>query len=124
MNKDSAIEFIKANNMIGLKAGRERSDFLYLWMVVVQDRIFARSWGFAEKSWYNTFINEPSGEIKCGEMVFNIAAQIPKDFKALTPLINNAYLEKYNFGVNAEYAQGIIEQKHIDKTMEFVIVGE
>jgi hypothetical protein len=122
MNKNIAIEYINNNNLIGLKAGKERSSFLEIWMVVVNNRIFARSWGFAEKSWYHTFMSGPLGQIKCGDNIFEIKASIPKDLDIFTPLINLAYLEKYNFGANAEYAIGIIEQKHIDKTMEFVLV--
>ncbi|WP_169315718.1 hypothetical protein [Haliscomenobacter hydrossis] len=38
--------------------------------------------------------------------------------------INIAYLTKYNTGHNIVYANGIVEEKHIDKTMEFVIEEE
>jgi hypothetical protein len=120
----TAIEYINNNTLIGIKAGLERPDFLNIWMVVVDKRIFARSWGFAEKSWYNTFLENPFGQIKCGDRVFSIQAVVPKDKEAITEKINLAYLAKYNTGQNIEYAKGIIEQKHIDKTMEFIISEE
>ena len=120
--KDSELkEYIKTHNLIGLKAGELRITFLEIWMVVINDRIFARSWGFAEKSWYNTFLSDSNGQIKCGETVFNIKAIIPDDLIKISEQINNAYLEKYDSGSNSEYAQGIIRQKHIEKTMEFII---
>lgn len=121
MNRSEAIEYITSHNLIGLKAGKTRETFLEIWMVVVNDRIFARSWGFAEKSWYNTFLEDIAGKIKCGENILNIKAQIPIDIKELSEQISKAYLDKYNFGRNAEYAKGIVEQDHIDKTMEFII---
>ena len=124
MKKEIAIEFIKNNNLIGIKAGNERTTFLDIWMVVVNDRIFARSWGFAEKSWYNHFLQNPVGQIKCGEKIFYIKACIPADKEAITDRINTAYLTKYNAEHNIKYAQGIVTKNHIEKTMEFIVVEE
>ncbi|RTZ46692.1 hypothetical protein EJ377_22175 [Chryseobacterium arthrosphaerae] len=56
MNKDSAHAYIQSHNLIGIKAGAERPDFLEIWMVIVRNRIFARSWGLAERSWYTAFL--------------------------------------------------------------------
>lgn len=119
-----AIAYINNNSKAGIKAGADRKDFLDIWMVVVDDRIFARSWGFAERSWYNTFLQNPKGAIKCDDMIFSIEAFIPKDNKVITEKINNAYLAKYNSPHNIEYAKGIIEKKHVEKTMEFFIIED
>jgi hypothetical protein len=121
MNKDLAISFIKDNNLIGIKAGLDRPAFLDIWMVVVDNRIFARSWGFAERSWYNTFLQNPKGQIKCGDKVFSIKAAIPTDKEKITEKINLAYLTKYNKEHNIEYAKGIVQANHIEKTMEFIV---
>jgi hypothetical protein len=122
MNKENALYYIKTNTIIGIKAGQKRSEFLEIWMVVVQDRVFARSWGLAERSWYNTFLENPDGEIQCGETIYPIKALIPQDINDLTEEINEAYLTKYNTGHNIPYSQGIIQEKHIAKTMEFIIL--
>ncbi|WP_160140069.1 DUF2255 family protein [Chryseobacterium sp. c4a] len=124
MNKNKALDYIKTNNLIGIKAGSERPGFLEIWMVIVQNRIFARSWGLAERSWYNTFLEYPTGQIQCGNTTYNIKAVIPEDLDQLTEEINQAYLTKYNFGQNSKYAIGIIEDKHIERTMEFTICDE
>ncbi|WP_312323832.1 DUF2255 family protein, partial [Soonwooa sp.] len=108
-------------NLIGIKAGKERETFLEIWMVTVDSRIFVRSWGFAERSWYNAFLNNPNGEIKCGNQIFKIKAEIPKDLDALNERISQAYLNKYNSGENSFYAKGITEQSHIAKTLEFIV---
>lgn len=121
MNKNIALDYIKTNNLIGIKAGENRSTFLEIWMVVVNNRIFARSWGLAEKSWYNSFLQDSKGQIQCGNFVFNINAIIPRDNNELAKVINNEYLTKYNSGHNIDYAKGIIQTKHIEKTMEFII---
>lgn len=120
MNKEEALEYIKTHNLIGIKAGYERQYFLEIWMVIVQNRIFARSWGLAEKSWYNSFIKNPIGEIQCGDSQFTINGLVPQDKDELADAINQAYLTKYNTGHNIKYAKGIVTEKHIEKTMEFI----
>ncbi|SDI40756.1 DUF2255 family protein [Chryseobacterium jejuense] len=121
MDKNKALDYIRTHNLIGIKAGSERPEFLEIWMVVAQNRIFARSWGLAEKSWYNTFLKCSEGQIKCGNVIYNVQAVIPEDLNQLTDEINQVYLTKYNSEHNRKYAVGIIEDKHIEKTMEFVI---
>ncbi|MCT2563750.1 DUF2255 family protein [Chryseobacterium herbae] len=121
MNKDKALHYINSHNLTEIKAGNHRTTFLEIWMVTVNDRIFARSWGLAEKSWYNTFLKDPEGQIRCGDEIFNIKALVPDNLKELTPDINTAYLTKYNTAVNLKYSKGIVEQKHVEKTIEFVI---
>lgn len=121
MKKEIAIAYINSNNLIGIKAGFDRPNFLNIWMVVVDNRIFARSWGFAEKSWYNSFLQNPSGQIKCGDNIFPIKAFVPVDNDLIAEKINQAYLAKYNSGHNIEYAKGIVRKEHINKTMEFII---
>ncbi|MBP2617535.1 DUF2255 family protein [Chryseobacterium jejuense] len=121
MNKNKALDYIRTHNLIGIKAGSERPEFLEIWMVVTQNRIFARSWGLAEKSWYNTFLECSEGQIKCGNTIYNINAIIPEDLNQLTDDINQTYLTKYNSEHNRKYAIGIIEDQHIVKTMEFII---
>lgn len=121
MNKNTALDYINTHNLIGIKAGANRSTFLEIWMVVVDNRIFARSWGLAEKSWYNSFLQDPQGQIQCGNLIVNISAIVPTDDDELTEAINNAYLTKYNSEHNIEYAKGIIKTEHIEKTLEFII---
>lgn len=122
MKNNIAVAFINSNNLIGLKAGKARASFLEIWMVTIDNRIFARSWGFAEKSWYATFLNDKLGQIKCGDNIFQIEAKIPTDLEDIKDKMNNQYLEKYDHGDNSIYAHGIIQEAHIAKTMEFVVV--
>ncbi|CAI8787141.1 DUF2255 family protein [Chryseobacterium sp. IT-36CA2] len=122
MNKEIALDYIQNNTIIGIKAGYQRPEFLEIWMVVVQNRIFARSWGLAERSWYNAFLENSEGEIQCGETIYPIKTLIPEDIRSLTEEINQAYLTKYNSGHNIKYSKGIIQEKHVAKTMEFIIL--
>ncbi|HQV01195.1 MAG: DUF2255 family protein [Bacteroidia bacterium] len=121
MHKEALLKYINTHSLIGIKAGNDRTAFLEIWMVVVDNRMFARSWGMAEKSWYNSFLQDPLGQIKCGETIYSIKANIPADNYILKDKINEAYLNKYNSAHNAKYAKGITQEPHISKTMEFII---
>jgi hypothetical protein len=114
------LDFIRLNNLIGIKAGNQRETFLNIWMVVVNNRVFARSWAFSERSWYNTFMSSPGGQIQYGSSVVDIKAGIPEWNEELNNQINQAYLDKYDNGGNSFYARGIIKPEHILKTMEFM----
>ena len=122
MNKERALDYIQNNTIIGIKAGHQRPKFLEIWMVVVQNRIFARSLGLAERSWYHTFLKDSAGEIQCGETIYPIKAIIPEDISSLTEEINQAYLTKYNSGHNIPYSQAIIHEKYVAQTMEFIVL--
>lgn len=91
-------------------------------MATVGNRIFARSWGFAERSWFNTFLTELFGEIQCGDQIYRIKSQIPEDLDELNSLIDQAYMQKYDSGENSFYAKGIIQKEHAEKTMEFIVL--
>lgn len=122
MNSQLAIDYINSHSLTGIKAGAERPTFLDIWMVVVDNRIFARSWGFAEKSWFNSFLQDPNGQLKCGDAIIPIKAVVPTDNAEMTDKINAAYLSKYNTEDRIEYAQGIVRPAHIEKTMEFIVL--
>ncbi|MBC6608176.1 DUF2255 family protein [Hymenobacter sp. BT188] len=113
-------EYIRQHNLIGIRAGQERPSFLNIWMVVVDDRIFARSWGLAEKSWFTTFMADPLGAIRCGDQVVPVRAVVPTDLLQLNERISQAYLDKYDSGANSPYAQGIIQPEHVAHTVELV----
>ncbi len=121
-NLINALNYIRTNNMVEIKAGNSDHAFLEIWMVNIDSRIFARSWNLSERSWYSTFLSEKVGELKCGNQIFKVHGIIPPDIKLLNQRINSAYLEKYDFGLNSIYAKGIVQPKHVEKTLEFIIL--
>jgi hypothetical protein len=117
---NTILEYISNNNLVGIRAGSSRKGFLPVWMVVVNKRVFVRSWGLAEKSWYNTFLENNTGAIDCGGEVIPVMAIIPGDIGAMNRLINEAYLKKYDYGSNSFYAQGITGEQHMNRTVELI----
>lgn len=112
-------EHLKTHTLTGIKAGAERTTFLNIWMVCVDKRIFARSWGKSERSWFTTLLKENKGQIKYGDKIITIAATPCKD-SFLNKKIDQAYLAKYTSPENIPYAVGITQPEYADYTMEFI----
>ncbi|HMR43303.1 MAG TPA: DUF2255 family protein [Saprospiraceae bacterium] len=114
-------EHLKQNTLTGIKAGSRRDSFLDIWMVNVEGRIFARSWGKSEKSWFTALLQEKTGQIKYGDRIINIEG-IPCKDAALNAKIDQAYLARYTSSENLPYAIGITQPEYAGYTMEFVCV--
>lgn len=117
---ESILQYVRTRNLVGVRAGDRPRGFLDIWMVVVDGRIFARSWGLAERSWYTEFLSGRTGEIRCGDSVVKVAGVIPADLTSISEAISAEYLRKYDRGSNSQYARGIVQPEHVARTMEFV----
>lgn len=121
MNKNELIKYLNANTLVEIMGGIEREKFTEIWMVNVEDRIFARSWNRSDKSWFTEFKKSGSGKIKFGKNIVNVKGiKIDKDDE-INHRIDNAYLEKYIQPENIKYAKGITQPEYADFTMEFLL---
>ena len=90
-------------------------------MVEVKGRIFARSYYLRDRSWYSTFLETESGDIKCAKATIRVKGIIPKNLVDITPLVNAAYQEKYGVRPsNQKWIDGLCEPQRVEKTMEFL----
>lgn len=127
--KKAFLDCIKARSITGLRSGKDHPKFTGIWMVVVEDRIFGRSYYLSERSWYNTFIREKSGEIKCGDVIVKVrgvkprASARPADRTGrLEESINAAYEAKYGGKPhNRVWIDGLKHPDRVAHTMEFKV---
>src|ERR1044072_1951103 len=89
------LKCISETQITSVRAGEGREKFTGIWMVVVDERIFARSYQLSERSWYTALSSGDSGDIKCGKEVVPIKGSKPADIKIITRAINKAYEKKY-----------------------------
>jgi hypothetical protein len=61
---DNILAAIRKGMIIGLRAGSQPHRFIALWAVVVEGRVFVRSWSLKPRSWHKTFLHEPRGVIQ------------------------------------------------------------
>jgi hypothetical protein len=106
--------------ILGVRAGaRSTHRFIGIWVVVVDGRVFARSWTLEPAGWYRTFLEDPLGTIQVGERQLRIRA-MPVHSEALRDAVDAAYAQKYPTPGSAKYVRGFRTKRRRAATMEFV----
>jgi hypothetical protein len=110
---------IDESKIIGVRAGA-RSDhrFIGIWAVVVDGRVFARSWTQKPGGWYRTFLEDPLGTIQVGERKIRIRAVRARGTR-IRNAIERAYAEKYPTPGSLKYVRGFRTLRRRETTMEF-----
>ena len=117
------LKCITETQITSIRAGKDRTKFTGIWMVVVKDRIFGRSYSLSERSWYTSFLDGAEGDLKCGKEIVRVKGVKPADASAFTPAINKAYEKKYLAkAYNKKWVDGLEEPERVARTMEFVAV--
>lgn len=110
---------IRDGKILGIRAGTQPHRFIGIWAVVVEGRVFVRSWSLKPRSWYRTFLEEPRGTITVGDREIEVRALRTRS-ERLKAAIDRAYLEKYNTRGSIQYARDLGQPKSRDTTTELV----
>jgi|SRR5436190_19732631 len=114
------IETADAAKILGIRAGaRTDHRFVGVWPIVVQGRLFARSWTSQRGGWHQTFLEDPLGVIHVGDREVRIRAVRVKS-KKIRDAIDEAYAEKYDTKAARKYVRGLTSSRRRDTTTEFV----
>jgi hypothetical protein len=117
----SFLKCISEMHITSVRAGKDRTKFTGIWMVEVDERIFARSYSLSERSWYTAFLNGGDGDIKCGKEIIAVKGIKPADLDTITEAINKAYEKKYLVKAdNKKWVDGVCKPGSIERTMEFI----
>jgi len=114
------LEPLRAGKMLGIRAGTEHK-FIWIWVVVVEGRVFVRSWSLKPRSWYWTFQEEPRGTIVVDGREIAVRA-VQTRSERLKKAVDEAYLSKYNTPGSVKYAKDLGRKKSRDTTTELVPV--
>ena len=111
---------IDESKIIGIRAGA-RSDhrFIGIWPVVVDGRVFARSWTQKPRGWYRTLLEDPVGTIQVGEREIRIRAVRVRG-ERIRDAVERAYALKYPTPGSVKYVRGFRTQRRRETTMEFL----
>lgn len=107
---------LRVGKSLSIRAGM-RHRFIGIWMVVVKDRVFVRSWSVKARSWYRTFLKDPRGFIRIGKRVIPVQAVRTRD-AGLKAAVDRAYRKKYATPWEAKYAQDLSSPKSRATTIE------
>jgi len=110
---------IRDGQILGLRAGSEPHRFIGIWAVVVEGRVFVRSWSLKPRSWYRTFLREPRGVIQVGQRRIRVRAVRTRS-ERLKSAVDRAYLKKYNSPGSIKFARDLGGAKSRATTTELV----
>ena len=111
---------LRSEKILGLRAGMDSTHrVIGVWVVVVEGRVFVRSWSMKPRSWWRTFLEDPYGSMFLGEKEIPIRA-IQTRSERLKDLVSRAYKEKYNTPGSILYVQDMSRKKSRDTTTELV----
>src|SRR6266849_2284110 len=65
---------IRDGKILGIRAGTKPHRIIGIWAVVVEGRVFVRSWSLKPRSWYRTFLEEPRGIIVVNDREIKVRA--------------------------------------------------
>jgi hypothetical protein len=110
---------IRESRSLRLRAGNGTHRFIGIWVVVVKDRVFIRSWSVKANGWYRTFLKEPRGAIQVSDYGIAVRA-VPAKSERLRNAVDRAYLDKYGTPGALKYAKDLAQPKSRATTIELV----
>jgi hypothetical protein len=115
----SLVKAIDEAKILGIRAGSQPHRFIGVWPVVVDGRVFVRSWSLKPRSWYRTFRIEPRGAIQVGARQIEVRAAFPRS-ERLYEAIEAAYAAKYDTPASLQYVRGFKLARRRASTTELV----
>jgi hypothetical protein len=105
--------------ILGVRAGGGAHRFTGVWVVVVEGRVFVRSWGVTPGGWFDTFVKESRGTMQVGKREIAVRA-IRTRSERLKDVVEAAYAAKYPTKASQKWVSGFRERKRRDATIELV----
>jgi hypothetical protein len=113
---DILSEFSKSKGL-RIRAGTGPHRFIGIWFVVVNARVFVRSWSVKPRGWYRTFLEEPRGTVRIANREIAVRAVRTRD-KRVRDAVDRAYLDKYNTPGAIKYARDLGSAQSRATTLE------
>lgn len=115
---ESSVAWLDATKYVKIRAGTTHR-FVHVWIVVVDGRVFARSWNNKPDGWYAAFLAEGKGALEIdGKSVPVHARRVTMD--SVLDAVTKAYGAKYTTKPNQKYVTGFAEKGRRPNTIELV----
>lgn len=104
--------------ILGLRAGSEHR-YTGVWVVVVENRVFVRSWNDKPTGWFRAFKKEPNGTIQIDKREIAVRGR-PVRSARLRDAVTAAFGEKYHTKGSQKWVEGFADPARVLTTLEFV----
>ena len=116
----SIVSAVDAAKILGVKAGaKSEHRFTGVWPVVVNGRVYARSWTLTKGGWYRSFLEDSLGFLQVGDREIRVRA-LPARSERVRDKVEEAYAAKYDTKASQKYVRGFRTPRRREATMEFV----
>jgi hypothetical protein len=113
---------IDAGRILWIRAGRRTSHrFIGIWAVVVEGRVYVRSWSLKESGWYRSFLDDPIGAIQVAydEAELKVRALRVRSDR-IRDAVECAYALKYATPGSRRYVRGFRSKRRREATLELI----
>jgi hypothetical protein len=110
---------IHTGHYLRIRAGTGDHRFTAIWAVVVDGRVFVRSWYMKPDGWHSTFLREPRGAILVGDREIPVRALRVRS-ERVKDAIDKAYAAKYKTAASIKYVKGFARGKRRETAMELL----
>lgn len=114
----NTIELLRNAKILGVRAGSEHR-YTGVWVVVVEDRVFVRSWNDKPTGWFQSFRKQPTGTIQAGDREIPVIARLVRSAR-LRDAVTAAFGEKYPTKGSKKWVEGFAEPSRVLTTLEFI----
>jgi len=116
------VDVIQAARRIAIRAGSAPHRFTSMWAVVVDERVFVRSWSLKPRSWYRTLLIEPTGVLQVKQRVVRFRTVHTRS-ERVKAAVDRAYVLKYDHPGDIPYVKDMTGPKSRATTTELVLEG-
>ena len=117
---DELLATIHKDKILGIRAGKDSTHrVIGIWAVVVEGRVFVRSWSMKPRSWWRTLLEDPRATVVVGDTEIPARA-VQTRSERLKDLVSQAYKEKYNTPGSVQFVKDMSGKKSRDTTTELV----
>ena len=115
------LQQIDESKILGVRAGEEHR-FTGVWVVVVNGRVFVRSWNDKPTGWFQAFLAEPRGAMQVGGREIRVRGRRSRGERVLEA-IEAAYADKYNTAASRKWVLGFKRPRRRAATLELLPRG-
>jgi hypothetical protein len=110
---------LREGKILGIRAGTAPHRIIGIWAVVVEGRVFVRSWSLKPRSWWRTFLEEPQGVIEVDGKRMRVRA-VQTRSERLKDAVSRAYLGKYDTPGSLKFARDLGRARSRATTTELI----
>lgn len=113
------IDAARKSMIVGIRAGTKPHRVIGVWGVVVEGRLFIRSWSVKPNGWYRVFAGERRGVVEIGGESIPVRAVHTRS-ERIKDEVDRAYALKYHTPASLRYVRDLCSPKSRETTTELV----